>query len=135
MLCHHQKRFIGVVATVRSVLSADTTPSLGWCGRDSQIWQGGSNFTRTQNIHVDFVSCISAHHVQNRQAAARMVVDPFSKVQRESLMNHDRLALRNLALDFLGGYNSVARHCWCKRVGMAAVSKGDATIYTAAAAE
>lgn len=66
-------------------------------------------------IHIDLVGRISTHHVQDRQTAAGVLIDPFSQVQGKSLVNYDWLALRNLALDFRGGDDSVARHAGCGR--------------------
>jgi hypothetical protein len=64
-------------------------------------------------IHIDLVGRVSAHHVQDRELPAWVPVDPFAEMQGVALVNHDRVALRNLARYFLWGKYCVSRHSGC----------------------
>jgi hypothetical protein len=51
--------------------------------------------------------------VQDSETTTRMPIDPFSEMQDVALVDHNRLALGNLALDLCGRDYSVSRHDDC----------------------
>ena len=52
-----------------------------------------------RSVHVHFISSVSAHHVQNGEAATRMPVDPCGQVEGVSLVDDDVAVLGDEALD------------------------------------
>jgi hypothetical protein len=67
-------------------------------------------------LHIDFVRRVSAHHVQDCQAAARVLVEPGIELQGVAGVDHDDLAICNRGFD-LPGRESLHPSVWrvCKQ--------------------
>ena len=73
MFLHHQQRF-------RTMIAVEVGLALrSWDihARRQSCQKREDETTGAQGLHVDFIGCISADHVQNGQLTARVFVDPF----------------------------------------------------------
>ena len=107
MLCHHVDGFLGVITVVGVSIRclhdrlpqtsaanerATTVPTKVVCP-GQEVFLCDSCKVISFYSHVDLICRVSAHHVQYREATARVRIDPLAEVQDVALVDDNRLAL------------------------------------------
>ena len=68
--------------------------------------------TKVEYLHVDLVRGISADHVQDRQSAARVFVQPSVQPQDSAFGDYDGVACCNPGLDLSPSEYPITIHVW-----------------------